>query len=245
MTRSANAGHVRLVRHQHDRHAALAVEAPDGGHDLVRGLRVEIAGRLVGEQDGRVVDERACDGDALLLAAGELAREVVLAALQPEEVERLERPVGAVRRPARVEERQGDVLEGARPREQVEALEDEPDAAAPDAREGRLVLRRDVHRLEQVLPAGRPVEAAEDVHERRLARARRAHDGDELSLLHREADPAQRVHLDVAQVVDLGEVADVDDGLGHRATLLRSRGSAAARRRRPAGSDSSPPTARA
>ena len=40
-------------------------------------LGVEVAGRLVGQQQRRVVDERARDRDALLLAAGELVGEVV------------------------------------------------------------------------------------------------------------------------------------------------------------------------
>src|SRR3712207_8863865 len=38
---------------------------------------VEVAGRLVGEHDGRLGDERAGDGDALLLAARHLGRPVV------------------------------------------------------------------------------------------------------------------------------------------------------------------------
>ncbi len=41
--------------------------------DLGARGRVEVAGRLVGEQDGRTRRERPGDGDALLLAAGELA----------------------------------------------------------------------------------------------------------------------------------------------------------------------------
>ena len=45
--------------------------------------RVEVAGRLVGQHDRRVVGERARDGDALLLAARELRRIVVRAIGQP------------------------------------------------------------------------------------------------------------------------------------------------------------------
>ena len=51
-----------------------------GAHELrqrvehmVGGVRIEIAGRLVGEQDARRVGDRAGDRDALLLAAGEFA----------------------------------------------------------------------------------------------------------------------------------------------------------------------------
>ncbi len=46
-----------------------------GEHDVGRTL-VEIAGGLVGEDEDGAVGERAGDGDALLLAAGELARPV-------------------------------------------------------------------------------------------------------------------------------------------------------------------------
>ena len=49
------------------------------GHDLDAGLRVEVAGRLVGQQDRRIVHERARDRDALALAAGQLVRPVRLA----------------------------------------------------------------------------------------------------------------------------------------------------------------------
>ena len=54
-------------------------------HDLMRRSRIEIAGRLVGKQQARRVDERARDRHALLLAAGELAGRVALAVAQAEQ----------------------------------------------------------------------------------------------------------------------------------------------------------------
>ena len=56
----------------HDDGVALGVEAAEevGDDALVGG--VEVAGGLVGEDDGGLVDEGAGDADALLLAAGEL-----------------------------------------------------------------------------------------------------------------------------------------------------------------------------
>ena len=41
-------------------------------HDLGAGLRVEVARRLVGQQDRRIVDERARDRHALPLTARQL-----------------------------------------------------------------------------------------------------------------------------------------------------------------------------
>ena len=48
---------------------------------------VEVARGFVGEDDGRVVDERAGDGDALLLAAGKFERQVVQAFAQADLVQ--------------------------------------------------------------------------------------------------------------------------------------------------------------
>ena len=58
------------------------VELLEQVEDLVGALAVEIAGRLVGDDDLRVGDDGARDRHALLLAAGELARVVVDAVLE-------------------------------------------------------------------------------------------------------------------------------------------------------------------
>ena len=55
----------------------LVGELAEDPHDLLRCRRVEIARRLVGEQDRRPIDERAGDGDALALAAGQLVGPVL------------------------------------------------------------------------------------------------------------------------------------------------------------------------
>ena len=73
--------------------AFLADQAEEFGEDDVGGGLVEIAGGLVGEDQSRAVGERAGDRDALLLAAGELARAVG----QPlGEAERAEQGFGAL-----------------------------------------------------------------------------------------------------------------------------------------------------
>src|SRR5262249_48866895 len=64
-------GDVVFVR-DHDDGLARIVELLQTLHDLVAGPRVEVASRLVGEDHLRIVDQGAGDGDALLLAAGQL-----------------------------------------------------------------------------------------------------------------------------------------------------------------------------
>jgi hypothetical protein len=83
---------------------------------------------------------------------------------------------------------------------------------APVAREAALVERRQLIVAEPGLPAARRIEAAKDVEERRLAAAGRAEQDDELVWSQREIDAAQRVHLDVAAAVDLGQVTAAQGG---------------------------------
>src|SRR5262245_17845658 len=67
---------VVLVRDQNDG-IALTVQIGEEGHDFFAGLGVEVAGRLVGENDRRRIDESACDGYALTLASGKFIGLVV------------------------------------------------------------------------------------------------------------------------------------------------------------------------
>lgn len=61
-----------VVADDDDAAAVLFGEAAEETGDLPSVAGVEVGGRFVGEGDGGVVGERAGDGNALLLAAGEL-----------------------------------------------------------------------------------------------------------------------------------------------------------------------------
>ena len=94
---------------------AACVQLLEQCDDLLGGTAVERAGRLVGEEDMRVVDERARDRHALLLAAGQLRRLVPGALGEPHARQALLRllPRVALVRAMRIEERQRDVVERA------------------------------------------------------------------------------------------------------------------------------------
>ena len=112
-------------------------------------LAVEIAGRLVGEQHVGVGDDRAGDGDALLLAAGKLGRRMVPPVLEADLVERRHRRLAPLRLVlAAIEQGQLDILERVGAGEQVEALEDEAEIAAAEQRALVAVERLDRHALE-------------------------------------------------------------------------------------------------
>ena len=67
------AGDVIFVR-DHDDGFARLIQLGEQGHDFVAGARIEVARRLVGQNDVRIVDQGAGNGHALLLAAGQLRR---------------------------------------------------------------------------------------------------------------------------------------------------------------------------
>ena len=78
-------GRLRVVGDEDDRLVPLLAGAPERVEDLGAGRVVEVAGRLVGEQQRRPGHERPGDGDALLLAGRELVGLVVLLAGQVDE----------------------------------------------------------------------------------------------------------------------------------------------------------------
>src|SRR3954469_12834276 len=80
-----------VVRDHHDGRAVFFVQLFEDAHDLVAHGGIEIAGRLVGEHDARLSDDGARDGNALLLAAGELRRKVMDARRKADAVERRQR----------------------------------------------------------------------------------------------------------------------------------------------------------
>ncbi len=62
---------VRLVGDENDG-VAFLVQVGEERHDFVAGGGIEISGGLIGEQDRRMIHERARNGHALPLAAGKL-----------------------------------------------------------------------------------------------------------------------------------------------------------------------------
>src|SRR3989442_10704997 len=60
-------------------------------YDLARGLRVQVARRLIREDDVRFVHEGAGDGDPLLLTAGKLRRFLQRHLIEPDRGEGVDR----------------------------------------------------------------------------------------------------------------------------------------------------------
>ena len=100
-------------------------------HDLTAGLEVELAGRLVGDQQLGAAGQRPSDRHPLLLAAGQLTRALRGVLGEPDESSR-SRPAPRARPSAcRDAQRDADVLGRGQHRDQAERLEDERDRVAP------------------------------------------------------------------------------------------------------------------
>ena len=69
-------GDLHVVGGDHHGQAGRADQLRERVEHVVGGVRVEIAGRLVGQQEARRIGDRARDRDPLLLAAGKLRRPV-------------------------------------------------------------------------------------------------------------------------------------------------------------------------
>ena len=123
-----------VVRDHHDRFLEFSVELFHEVEDLTGGHAVEVAGRLVRDQQIGVGDEGRGDRHSLLLAAGELAGIVVLAPVQADDSQG-GHDVFAPPAPGEMgqEERQLDVFQRGQHRDQVISLEDEADIVGPPA----------------------------------------------------------------------------------------------------------------
>src|ERR671936_856228 len=100
-------------------------------HDLERQIGIEVTGRFVGQNQLRIIDEGACDGDPLLLSARQFFGQRVHAMLKPHPFEYL-KGLALLRRERQSEDahHERDVLKDGEPRDQPEILKDEADVAA-------------------------------------------------------------------------------------------------------------------
>ena len=117
------------------------------------------------------VDQRACDRDALQLAAGQLARQARRAVGEPDRVEQ-RRDARIVRRIAHAveRERQRHVLADRQVGQHVERLEHEADALAAEPRARVVVERAERDAVDDDAAGVRHVEPGDQVEQRRLAR---------------------------------------------------------------------------
>ena len=152
----------RIVCDHADRRAALMQLLQEIHHGLAT-LRIEIAGRLIGQQDDRFAPDRARDRDTLLLAAGELAGEMFGPVRHADPFERLRDAVASLfRAHAAVREGQFHVFEHGEIADQVEALENEPNLSIAHTGTLRRAKLGDRPAVERIRALRRSIEETQD-----------------------------------------------------------------------------------
>src|SRR5688572_11263820 len=179
------AGEAHLVRDAQHGHAG----ARQLDHHLQHFLdhfRIERGGRLVEQHDLGVHAQRARDRDALLLAAGQLARILVRLLWNLHALEVVHRHLFRflLRHLAYPDRRQGQVLDDGQVREQVEVLEHHPDFAAHLV--DLLQVMRQLGAVDYDLAALVLLQAVDAADHGRLAGTGRAAHHDALALVDRQ-----------------------------------------------------------
>ena len=137
------AGGVRIVRHHDDGLAELAVEAGEHGEDIFGRGGVEVAGRLVGQDQVGISHDGARDSDALFLTTGKLLGQVAQAIAQADQ---FQSGFGVLHTLFLVElgqlQRQLDIFERGQNRDQVERLKNEANVVVAPVRNLLVIQRR-------------------------------------------------------------------------------------------------------
>src|SRR5438105_4885377 len=210
---------VTVVGGHQDRRLGLVIDLEEELHDLPAGGRVEVAGGLVGDDEPRLVHEGPCDGDALLLAAGELTGILVELAGQSDGLQRL----AAARLDDRAglaedAEREGHVLVNGQLGQKLEVLEDEADLAAV-MRQAAPLHPAQLLAVDEDLPLGRPLLPDQEPDQARLASAGWTDQEKEVPLGHGERDVPQGFG---AVWVLLPDVLEADERPGAREISLQN-----------------------
>src|SRR5438128_495999 len=208
------AGHHRAVGDNNDGRA-IAMEISQELDDRDAGGTVEIAGRLIREDDLGPADDRASDGGPLALATRKLRRSMH----QPmTEADPLQGNSGTAPAfpdvDAPVEETGSDVVEHAHPIEEEELLEDKAETGGTKAGELTVAHAAGVDAVDAHGARGGPIERARDVQQGRLPGSGWSHDGEQLTRLDAQRHFPKRFDRWIAGVA-AHDVAQLDDGLAH------------------------------
>lgn len=174
---------------------------------------VEVGGRFVGKDDGRLDGQCPGDGNPLSLPATQLIWTIVGVFAQADDIEEVVHPAFAIgcRNILPVEQGVLDIFSGGKYRQKIESLEDETNGTGTQI--GQFVggLLGDFFFVDVNTAAGWLVNAANQVEHGRLAAAGWAGDGEEDPRLDGECYIIERLDDLFAEKVFLEDALDSDD----------------------------------
>ena len=171
------------------------MELREQRHDLVAGVAIKSTSGLVGQNQRGPIDDSPRDSDALLLAAGELVRPVAFPMGQADPFQSLVgSAVPLVTSDTAVEERQLDVFQRGRTRQERRQMEDEPDLPVPDVGAPTVEECRRLLSTKEIATGIRSLQQRQEVHQSGFARTRAAADGQKLALAYGQRNIGNRIY---------------------------------------------------
>ena len=161
---------------------------------------IETCGRLVGEDDGGIVDECAGNGDALALTDRKLPRKTLEHRCHSQFGEQVLRP--RERRAIALERADEDVFEYRQIVDEKVLLEDKAKAFAPQGDQATIAQVAVIAPIENNASLIRVLQPAHQIQKRRFARPGRPDNSEKLAAIHLNAHPIDRVSRAVAVAID-------------------------------------------
>src|SRR5262249_5702130 len=175
------------VGDEHEGGAALRVAREQKVDDLGPSSLVEIAGRLVGDEDGRVWRQRPGKRYALLLAAGKLGRIVLPPLAQTHGGKLACGALVGVSESGKLQ-RHGDVFQRRQGGNEMEGLEADTDMAPTETRQRVLAQRAKRLTCDHDRAGVGALQPGRDHEQGRLARARGSDQADGLTAAYMQVD---------------------------------------------------------
>jgi hypothetical protein len=210
------ARHRGIMRDDDDGAPFLPIEMVEQVEHFLTRVRVQVAGRLVGLDDARIVRQGTGDGDALLLSTGKLGGFVCHAVAQSNTFQQRLRARPSRRRGNAVENH-GElyVLECRHRRDQVKSLEDKADFLSPVGCQIVLIQLRDVTSANPDFALGGTIQSAKQIEQRGLSRPRRPHHCQKIASIDLQVDAVQGVDDLVTHREITMEIVSVDNRAVH------------------------------
>ena len=180
-----------LMGDNDDGDAQALVDVLDQPQDGAGGGGVQRAGGLVAQKHLGIGGQGPGDGDALLLAAGELGRIGIGLVGQPHDLQQLQGPAFGLGRASSGDlQGEADIFQAGALHQQIKLLEDHADTAALlpqlSGAEGGHIRPVDDH-----LPGAGPFQQVDAPHQRGLARAGHTHHAENVSVRNGQVDVLQ------------------------------------------------------
>jgi len=199
-----------IVGDKDQRRAVVAIEREEELFNALARLGVEVARGLIGKEDFGIVNKGACEGDALLLATGQLDWVMIFAIGQAH----LGQPLIGQRANAAFAaqlQRREHIFTRGEGRDKLKILKNEANVQVAIRRTVVLAHAVPSDALQLDLTGGWVVEPSAQAEQRGLAAARRANDGQRFPGVHGEAQPLENFQFAMARGIGFAHV----DGLEH------------------------------